>query len=223
MAIYSHPLWALLAGCLLAFLGAGVNACFLFQFGTSVSHLTGDVSKVALEIAYNKAHLSISALELCSATIGFVLGAAIAGYSIHHPTVAITRPYGRTILTIAVCLLIAYWTFTTYTVISIGIAAVACGLQNALATHYRGVILRTTHVTGLLTDLGTHFGMFVRGHHIAPWKLWVPFLIVITFFSGAILGCIIFARIGPNTLIGYSVAYLIIGSGLFFLQLMHTE
>jgi|GEM_PF-5134493 len=39
----------------------------------------------------------------------------------------------------------------------------ACGFQNALATHY-GLVLRTTHVTGLLTDLGTNLGMRLRGH-----------------------------------------------------------
>merc|ERR1719440_2672744 len=38
------------------------------------------------------------------------------------------------------------------------IAAAACGLQNGLATHWGGAVVRTTHVTGLFTDVGLVFG-----------------------------------------------------------------
>jgi len=36
----------------------------------------------------------------------------------------------------------------------LSILAFSCGAQNALFTHYSGSILRTTHLTGLTTDLG---------------------------------------------------------------------
>jgi len=38
------------------------------------------------------------------------------------------------------------------------IAAIACGLQNGMCTMHLGAICRTTHVTGLSTDLGTTLG-----------------------------------------------------------------
>jgi len=34
------------------------------------------------------------------------------------------------------------------------LAAAACGLQNGMATHWGGAVVRTTHVTGLFTDVG---------------------------------------------------------------------
>ena len=36
----------------------------------------------------------------------------------------------------------------------IPLAAMACGLQNALASSYFGLVIRTTHVTGVITVMG---------------------------------------------------------------------
>jgi len=41
------------------------------------------------------------------------------------------------------------------------LAAVACGLQNGMCTMHLGAICRTTHLTGLSTDLGTTLGRLV--------------------------------------------------------------
>merc|ERR1719238_706177 len=41
------------------------------------------------------------------------------------------------------------------------VAAVACGLQNGLATHWGGAVIRTTHVTGLFTDVGLLTGRMI--------------------------------------------------------------
>merc|ERR1719401_1610209 len=34
------------------------------------------------------------------------------------------------------------------------LCAAACGLQNGMATSYSGAVIRTTHVTGIATDIG---------------------------------------------------------------------
>ena len=38
------------------------------------------------------------------------------------------------------------------------LVAAACGLQNAMCTSHFGAIIRTTHVTGTMTDIGSTFG-----------------------------------------------------------------
>ena len=68
------------------------------------------------------------------------------------------------------------------------LAAWACGMQNALATRYRGLVLRTTHITGLLTDLGQLIGMRLRGHPIEIWKITTPLLLAASFVAGAAIG-----------------------------------
>merc|ERR1712232_288663 len=38
------------------------------------------------------------------------------------------------------------------------LASAACGLQNAMCTSHFGAVVRTTHVTGSLTDIGSTIG-----------------------------------------------------------------
>ena len=92
--------WVIAGGCALTFLSATANAGFLIELGTSVSHLTGDVSKVAVEFAQGTHRVVELAMNLLVATLSFLLGATIAGYAIHHPSLEISRPYGRAVMVI---------------------------------------------------------------------------------------------------------------------------
>jgi uncharacterized membrane protein YoaK (UPF0700 family) len=213
MNLDRHPRWVIAGGCCLAFLGAAVNASYLIHLGTSVSHLTGDVSKVAMNVVEGKGPISTAAVYLISAAMNFVLGAATAGFFIHHPSIEFSRPYGRSVSAIGLCLLGAHFSFERLPVLSICLASFACGFQNALATHYRGMVLRTTHITGLLTDLGTNLGMRLRGHQIALWKLMVPTLLVLSFFAGAVFGSTLMIFTNGSALLVLAAMYLAGGIG----------
>ncbi|WP_050025506.1 YoaK family protein [Verrucomicrobium sp. BvORR034] len=211
MSVHFHPKLAVVTGCLLATLSAGVNASYLMRLGTSVSHLTGDVAKVALSVVSGNDSVPLVVVQLGAATLGFITGAATAGFLIHHPNIEFSRPYGRSVVALGLFLALAYLSLDAWPTLSMGLAGLACGLQNALATHYRGMILRTTHVTGLLTDFGTNLGMKLRGHDIAGWKLSVPLLLATSFFMGSLLGCVAFQSLGDKTLLVYAGIYLGLG------------
>lgn len=213
MIVQPQPKWVIVGGCCLAFLGAAVNACYLIRLGTSVSHLTGDVSKVAMNAVEGHSRISAAAIHLISAAISFVLGASTAGFFIHHPSIEFSRPYGRSVTAIGLCLVGAHFSFSGLPVLSICLASFACGFQNALATHYRGMILRTTHITGLLTDLGTNLGMKLKGHQIALWKLMIPTFLVLSFFSGAVFGSILVIFMNGLALLVLAGMYLAGGIG----------
>lgn len=187
-SVQLHPYWVIAGGCCLAFMGAAVNAGFLIHLGTSVSHLTGDVSRIAMESVQQRELLSEAVTKLLVAMAGFILGASVAGYFIHHPTLEISRPYGRSVTAIGGLLLLAHLVFQRTPLPAIGLASMACGLQNALATHFRGMVLRSTHLTGLMTDLGSNLGMRLCGHQIPAWKICVPAILVMSFFMGAAFG-----------------------------------
>lgn len=184
----TKQVWVLGAGCALAFLSAAVNACFLIQLGTSVGHLTGDVSRVAVELISAQTGLHQSLANLVSATLGFLAGATSAGFFIHHPALEFSRPYGWAVAMIGVCLATSQLALASAPAAAIGLTAFGCGLQNALATTYKGTILRTTHVTGLLTDLGSNIGLQLRGGNVSSQRILVPLLLVLAFFAGAIAG-----------------------------------
>jgi uncharacterized membrane protein YoaK (UPF0700 family) len=66
------------------------------------------------------------------------------------------------------------------------------GAQNAMTTFFSGAIVRTTHVTGSLTDIGIETAaLFLRrsgmkcGHK--TWKLEVLLCFVAGFFAGALI------------------------------------
>jgi uncharacterized membrane protein YoaK (UPF0700 family) len=186
-----RPGWVLTGGCLMAFLAAAVNADFMVKLGVSVSHLTGDMSRITTEAVRAGGGWSREASLLCVSVSGFVTGAAISGFFVHHPRLDRSRPYGRCIAAVGAILISSAVLSGHSAVASSGLAALACGIQNALATHYRGIVLRTTHITGLLTDLGQMIGMRLRGHHIEGWKISTPLLLAVSFAAGATTGSLV--------------------------------
>ncbi len=159
-----------------------------------------------------------SLANLVSATLGFLAGATSAGFFIHHPDLEISRPYGRAIILIGLCFGASQCTLAVSPAGAIGLTAFGCGLQNALATHYKGTILRTTHVTGLLTDLGSNLGLRLRGVDVNRWRILVPLLLVLSFFTGAIAGSGLVLRGTRSPLLILSGLYLAGGLGWSLLK-----
>lgn len=207
----NRPIWIVISGCALAFLSAAVNAGFIIQLSTSVSHLTGDVSKVAVDAVRGNREITLEALRLAVAVLCFSGGAMVAGYFIHHPSLDFDRPYGRSVCGIGVCLLGAHFALADLPSVAVGLAGFAFGLQNALATHYRGMILRTTHLTGLLTDFGVNLGMRLKGHEIPLWRLTVPGALILSFFMGSVIGALMVLRWELPFVLLISAVYLLGG------------
>lgn len=204
------PAWILISGCVLAFMAAAVNATFVIGLGVSVGNLTDNVSKFAAEAAAfgRGGGGALAAAQLAMAIAGFTLGAGAAGYYIHHPKLELTRPYGRALAGAGALLLASSWLAGFSAAAAICLAAAACGMQNGLATHYRGMILRTTHITGLLTDLGVHLGMRLKGHEIPAWKILVPLAMGGSFFCGAFAGALLTISRGDRALALLGALYL---------------
>ena len=190
-SLHAKPAWVLASGCLLAALAAAVNADFMLRLGVSVSHLTGDLSRITSETVKNGGLWSVEAAVLCLSVLGFISGAATSGFFIHHPNVELSRPYGRSVVAVGALLTLAHVAAFRSTSGACFLAAWACGMQNALATRFRGLVLRTTHITGLLTDLGQLLGMRLRGHPIEAWKITTPLLLALAFALGAMGGALL--------------------------------
>ena len=174
-------------GCALAFGAAFINAGFLIIAGVSVSHLTGDVSRIANDLVVLDASHVVNLIKVSLALIGFVLGAFFSGYFIHHPEVETRLPYGRVLVLLGSLLIVSWFSIPQFYLISIVICSFVCGAQNAMASRFKGTVLRTTHLTGLLTELGIYLGMKLKGHKIENWKLYIPVYLSISFLAGAIL------------------------------------
>jgi uncharacterized membrane protein YoaK (UPF0700 family) len=207
----AKPRWVLAGGCILAFLAAAVNADFMLRLGVSVSHLTGDLSRITSEAVQTGGHWSREAAILCVSVGGFVGGAATAGFFIHHPNLQLSRPYGRSIVFVGLLLMSTQPLAVVSVLLACFVAAWACGMQNALATRYRGLVLRTTHITGLLTDLGQLLGMRLRGHPIETWKLTTPLALAVAFALGSTVGAILNLRTAIPVTLACGAIYVVGG------------
>ena len=74
-------------------------------------------------------------------------------------------------------------------------ATAACGLQDSLVTTYSGAVIRTTHVTGIFTDLGIMLGAKLRGEAFDNRKAFLFLLIIVGFIVGGTLGAYGFSHL----------------------------
>lgn len=201
----------ILGGCLLTFGAAFANAALVLETGTSISHLTGDLAKLSMGGIQYQFSFTRELAFVSSAAASFLAGAFTSGFWIEHPTLDLRRPYGEVIAGIGALFLISSLVIGHVPILALCLAGYSCGLQNALATRFRGMVLRTTHVTGLVTDFGIQLGMKARGHRVAWWKVLVPGAMIVSFIlgGGAATGAKFIFKLDPLFLVG--AAYIGVG------------
>ncbi len=206
------PPWVEVGGFVLALIAGAVNSIGLLGFEhQAVSHLSGIWTLLGLQIGKLNWE-SISHLGLI--VISFVLGAALSGLIVRDATLRLGRRYGVALLVEAVLL---FWAMIALNLGSKSghlLASAACGLQNALASTFSGAVIRTTHVTGLFTDLGILIGNYLRGLRVDSRRVKLYLLLVGGFIAGAMAGGFAYERLAftalafpATTALALSLAY----------------
>jgi uncharacterized membrane protein YoaK (UPF0700 family) len=162
-----------------------------------VTHLTGTTSLLGAAIADGD---SRAALHLLGVAVAFTLGAALSTTIIQDSTLRLGRRYGAVLTIESVLLFVAIFLFKQQQIAGALLAAMACGLQNAMATTFSGSVVRTTHLSGMFTDLGIGLGHFVRGMALPTRRLALSALIISSFFTGSVIGAWLFRHLGYDAL-----------------------
>eukprot|EP00928_Gymnodinium_smaydae_P020064 TRINITY_DN17749_c0_g1_i1.p1 TRINITY_DN17749_c0_g1~~TRINITY_DN17749_c0_g1_i1.p1 ORF type:complete len:410 (+),score=96.35 TRINITY_DN17749_c0_g1_i1:49-1278(+) len=142
-------------GAMLAFCAGIVNAVAMHALNTFVSHATGTLTKVGLGLEDDRWSPADSVLLLLAFLLGSTYCGLLVGKSTIHFGLAL---YDFCLLSIAALLVATYGLADAAPKAAARLAAAACGLQNGMATNWGGAVIRTTHVTGLFTDLGLLVG-----------------------------------------------------------------
>jgi uncharacterized membrane protein YoaK (UPF0700 family) len=207
------PRWVEIGGFFLTLIAGSVNAIALLGFNhQGVSHLSGSSTLLGVELAKGN-HAEV--LHLALILLSFVVGACVSGFVIGNESLKLGRRYSVALFSEAVLLVIAMILLGKGSSIGQYLASGACGLQNAMTSTYSGAVVRTTHVTGLFTDLGITLGLWLRGQ-AADKRRVVLYLTLITGFTlGGIIGALGFngfgfhAMLAPATLsAAMAVSYL---------------
>src|SRR5690606_32926382 len=134
-------------------------------FSNFVSHVTGDFGHLAISITRFSVEDSLIWLII---PISFLLGSITSGLSTSAKKIKGHLPqYFHLVFLMSFCyaLIVTFYQLQVFNlplgshykvvdIFSIILLSYACGIQNALFTSASGAVVRTTHLTGLTTDLG---------------------------------------------------------------------
>ncbi len=222
---YSHPqpinraralreVGHLLPGALLfAGLAGYVNAIAVGFFKTPVSHMTGAISHLGVDVARARGWDSLSSMAI---VLGFLVGAMSAGMMIGSRRLMPGRRYGVALFCEGLLLGLATWLLLTGHRLGLPLVAAACGLQNAMTSSYCGLLIRTTHITGTMTDIGVMIGHWVRHREVERWKLGFLSAVALAFGVGGWLGAWLELRHGPLCLAAAAIGCAGAGVALWF-------
>ena len=199
-------------GLVLAFVAGAVNAGGFLAVSQYTSHVTGIVSGMADHLALGQYDLVLVGLgALASFLNGAACCAIIVNFSRRH---GLHSRFALPLLLEAGLLLCfgflgarlaaLHGIFVPFTV---GLLCFLMGLQNAVITKISRAEIRTTHITGIVTDIGIELGKLVywnrderraRGERVVANRARLRLLsgLAGSFFVGGVVGAVGFSRVG---------------------------
>lgn len=193
------PTWVWVCAWLLAFTAGVMNVVTLLSFERqAVTHLTGTTTLIAATLA----SADWSRLQHLLAVLGsFLLGAMASGMLVQESTLRLDRRYGVVLALESLTLVFATRLLEIADPLGIYLTGFACGMQNAMVTAYSGTVIRTSHVTGMYTDIGIFLGHLVRGASLDWPRFKASLLIISGFICGGVIGALLFSGLGYTTLL----------------------
>ncbi|MCA0936451.1 DUF1275 domain-containing protein [Vibrio alginolyticus] len=192
------PRWVEYGAFLLALLAGCVNAVGLLGFQhQAISHISGTVTQLGNSLLTGVDN----SIHLLLIVFSFLIGAAFSGFFIESSALKLGRRYGVALCIEGSLLLLSLGFLVQGNVYGQYLASAACGLQNAMITTFSGAVIRTTHMTGIITDLGIMIGESLRGRQFDRRKAKLFLFIFCGFLLGGVGGTALFTVYGLHTLI----------------------
>ncbi|MDO5041219.1 MAG: YoaK family protein [Peptoniphilus sp.] len=192
---------------ILTFLAGAINVYTIKKFGVTTSHHTGNASNIAIKFCEgNFAVHRLAMLVVC-----FFAGSSISGFLFHKKNMQDKIPYVISLIFMgSMLMMLEILNCGSGTVYFL---AFFIGLQNGMHIKYKGITVRTSHITGYLTDGGFSFGTFLKGDTKALGKTVFFSISILVFIMGGITSYLAIDTF-QNPLIIYGVLYVI--SGVYY-------
>lgn len=208
-AVQRTPQSNLQLGAMLCFVAGATNAGGFLAVGQYTSHMTGVVSSVADNLVLGNISLVFVAL---ASLVAFVSGAMTTAWMVNWGLRRkLQSAYGRPLL-LEAGLLLVFGLFGSginffaglFVPLTVLVLCFIMGLQNAVITKISHAEIRTTHVTGLVTDLGIELGKLfyinrlTRDNPVTAnrTKLRIHSILIGSFFLGGLVGAVGFKTFG---------------------------
>ena len=193
------PRWAWFGTAVLAFIAGQVNAVGYLGFRhESISNMTGNASLFGIALGQGAGGETV---HWALAIAAFVFGTMLSGMIVQQSTLKLGRRYGVALMLESALLFAAVPLLDAANSAGLYLASVGMGLQNGMVSAYSGAVIRTTHVTGILTDLGIYLGHLLRGLPVDRLRLRVCVLVATSFALGSAAGALLFRAMHEHSLL----------------------
>jgi uncharacterized membrane protein YoaK (UPF0700 family) len=188
-------------GAVLSFVAGAANAGGFLAVGRYTSHMTGVVSSVADDIVLGQfALVAVGIGSLCAFLMGAMCTAILVNWGLRK---RLRSAYSLPLLVESLALLVfglfgaAINGFASlFLPLTVLLLCFMMGLQNAVITKISHAEIRTTHVTGLVTDLGIELGKWLYINRLQGpshvranrQRLRLQALLIACFFIGGLSG-----------------------------------
>ncbi|CAD5378119.1 conserved membrane hypothetical protein [Pseudomonas sp. OF001] len=198
-------------GLCLAFIAGAANAGGFIAVQQYTSHMTGILSSVADNLVLGASDLALGGI---GGLLSFVAGAITSTLLINFSRRRRLHGQFALPLLLEACLLLCFGVLGArlmeipgfFVPLTVMLLCFIMGLQNAIITKLSNAEIRTTHVTGMITDIGIELGkaLYVNRHERpdqAPVRanrerLRINALLVGCFFTGGVSGAFGFQHFG---------------------------
>jgi uncharacterized membrane protein YoaK (UPF0700 family) len=214
-------------GLTLTFIAGAINAGGFMIVGQYTSHVTGIVSALADHAALGMGQLMLAGLL---ALLSFMAGAAHSAWLINlgrrlgwHSRFALPLLVEAGLL-LCIGLMGAVLPSEVVAIPVVPLLCFLMGVQNACITKISGARIRTTHMTGIVTDLGIEIGKLTYWNAdpatAAPRvvadraKMRLLAGLLACFAIGGLIGAVAFARIGVVACLPLAVLLLVLANAV---------
>jgi uncharacterized membrane protein YoaK (UPF0700 family) len=196
-------------GVALAFVAGAINAGGFLAVHQYTSHVTGAISAAADHLALGAWDLALDAL---GAVLCFLLGAACTALTVNYGRRrGLASEYALPLLLEALLLLVfgvlgarLAGVDALFLPATVMLLCFMMGLQNALITKISQAEIRTTHMTGIVTDIGIELGRMLYWNRDAGQpkveanrgRLMLLLSLLLSFVAGALAGALGFKHAG---------------------------
>lgn len=195
--------------CVLTALAGLINALSVHLFSITVSHMTGVITNVVVSA---QTGVFANVWWLFSIVVSFLIGAIVSAFITGDRNFFVKPVYGYIVIGIGILIFTGVHVLNIEGRWIIRLFAFLMGAQNGMIISFKGVLVRMTHMTGYITDLGVYIGYKLRGEHKEDhWVGIVPFCGLVMFIVGGLLGLWMFSIIGLVTYDVVSLLYVSLG------------
>lgn len=199
-------------GCLCFFSGF-INIVTLFYFGYAISHFSGTFTSIAkcLYVNINSKEL----FRLLIMVISFVIGAIFSGIISSDSQEKNLKKYGEILIAFGISILILK-NFAKNNQIFLYFLTLTMGFQNAMNIRFKESLIRSTHMTGNLTDLGNYLGKVLKGEKDKLQHVFLSFFEIEQYILGGVIALMCLFYFKDCIIILYSILYT--SCGIFMIK-----